>query len=347
MLVKDLDSLDLGFDIVIIGAGAAGCTLASNLSEKFKILIVDSRDFPRKKACSGIIVSEGKEFLGTGLDESILVEPYNLDIQYVDWDNNLENFSKKGFLNSDRYALDNFLFDKIRNKKNVSFMKNTSFLEFTNTRDGLHKVVMIESNGSVKPIITRYLVGCDGALSNVRKRVDSREVPFYIGVQEFIRSNQTIDKAYFIFDSEITDFYSWVIPKKPFIEIGALLEPRDSKEKFSLLREKIYKKFNISGDGMFNSAIVLRPNSVKDICLGKDSILLCGEAAGLISPSSAEGISYALRSGKYCADAFNSGKDPFSEYSANCKQIIVRLVEKFEKSRVISDKNKRKKMFKL
>jgi flavin-dependent dehydrogenase len=344
MIIKDLDSLDLGFDIAIIGAGAAGCILAANLSDKFKVLIIDSKDFPRKKACSGIIVTEGKEILGD-LDEGILVEPNLLDITYLDWDNNLEKQTKKRFLNSDRFALDNYLFDMIRNKKNVSFMKNTSFLQFTETKDGKHKVVLIESNGAVKPIITKYLVGCDGALSNVRKKIDSREIPFYIGVQEFIKSEEPIDKAYFIFDSQITDFYSWVIPKKPYIEIGALLEPKDSKEKFMILKKKISEKFKIKGDGMFNSAIVLRPGSQKDICLGKDSILLCGEAAGLISPSSAEGISYALRSGKYCAEAFNSGKNPLPQYIVNCKELVSRLSEKLEKSKLISDKSRRVKVF--
>ncbi|MFA6064554.1 MAG: FAD-dependent monooxygenase [archaeon] len=345
MIVKDLDSLELGFDIVIVGAGAAGCTLAANLSEKFKVLLVDSKDFPRKKACSGILVTEGKDFFGSTLDKRVLVEPKNLDITYVDWNNGSEKVSKKGFWNTDRFMLDNFLFDKVRNKSNVYFLKNTTFVEYTATHDGVHKVVMLEANGLVKPIIAKYLVGCDGALSRVRKKLDSHEIQFYIGIQEFIRSSIPVDNAYFIFDNELTDFYAWIIPKKPFIEIGALLDPKDSKEKFLLLKKKISEKFGITGEGIMNSSIVLRPSSSRDLFLGRDSVLLCGEAAGLISPSSAEGISYALRSGKYCADALNSSSDPLKEYSKNCKDLLSRIVEKFEKSRVLSDKNKRKRLF--
>ena len=227
MLVKDLNSVDLGFDIVIVGAGAAGCVLAANLSDKFKILIVDSRDFPRKKACSGILVAEAIDFFEGNLENTILVEPKKLDIEYVDWDNNLTKITKKSFLNSDRFALDNFLFDKIRNKPNIYFLKNTKFVEFTVTTDDIHKVIMLESNGFVKPIITRYLVGCDGALSSIRRKIAPKEIPFYIGSQEFVKSSVALDHALFIFDEEITDFYSWVIPKKPFIEIGTLLEPKN------------------------------------------------------------------------------------------------------------------------
>lgn len=345
MIIKDLDSIELGFDIVIVGAGAAGCTLAANLSENYKVLLIDSKDFPRKKACSGILVTEGIDFFEGSLDKSILVKPTKLDIIYQDWDNGTEKITKKGFLNTDRFLLDNFLFDSVRNKKNISFVKNTTFLDYTKTHDGVHKVIMLESNGLVKPIISKYLIGCDGALSRVRKKIDSREIPFYIGVQEFVKTNVLIDKAYFIFDSDITDFYSWVIPKQPYVEIGALLDPNDSREKFLLLKKKVSEKLGIVGEGVLNSAIVLRPNPSKDVLLGKDSILLCGEAAGLISPSSAEGISYALRSGKYCADALNNSSDPLKDYSKNCKDLISRLSEKFNKSKLISDKNKRKKLF--
>ena len=345
MIVKDLDSLELGFDIVIIGAGAAGCTLAANLSDNFKILIVDSKDFPRKKACSGILVSEAIDFFENNLDESVILKPSPLDIHYLDWDNSVQKFSKKGFLNTDRFVFDNYLFNPVRNKKNISFIKNTNFVEFTSTTDKLHKVVMLESNGLVKPIIAKYIVGCDGALSSIRRKIDSKNIKFYIGIQEFIKSDLLIDKAYFIFDNNITDFYSWVIPKKPYIEIGSLMDPSFSKERFALFKKKVGEKFNLFGDGIVNSAIVLRPSSLHDVCLGKDSVLLCGEAAGLISPSSAEGISYALRSAKCCADALNSGKDPLTEYSKNTKSILDRLSSKFEKSKALSDKNKRKKLF--
>jgi len=345
MIVRDLESLDLGFDIVIIGAGAAGCALAANLSEKFKILLVDRRDFPRKKACSGVVVKEGIDYFGGNIEKYLLNQPNYLDITYVDWDNALEKVTKKGFWNSDRFALDNFLFDSVRNKKNVHFVKHTSYVEFTTTKDNLHKVIMLESNGEVKPIISKYLVGCDGALSKVRAKVDPREIRFYIGLQEFIKSDIKFDKAYFIFDDEITDFYSWIIPKGPYVEIGSLLDPKDSNEKFLLLKKKLHQKFNISGDGVINSAIVLRPKSIKDICLGKDSVILCGEAAGLISPSSAEGISYALRSGKYCAEAFNSGQEPLKEYTNKCKELFDRLNEKFAKSKLLSEKVLRKKIF--
>ena len=55
--------------------------------------------------------------------------------------------------------------------------------------------------------------------------------------------------------------------------------------------------------------MIVRPAAPSDIVFGSGagSIALVGEAAGLISPSSAEGISYALRSGRSLAHALEPG----------------------------------------
>jgi geranylgeranyl diphosphate/geranylgeranyl-bacteriochlorophyllide a reductase len=346
MILKDINSVDLGFDIIVIGAGSAGCSFVNDISDKFKVLLIDSKNFPRKKACSGILVKESIKILGNKLNENLLVSSDKLDIQYVDFDNNLEQFSKKNFLNSDRFLLDDFLFNRIRLKKNVYFLKEASCIYFNFTSDKKYFVVVIESNGVLKSIICKYVVGCDGALSKVRKKIFFREIKYYIGIQEIIKVKHNFDKAHFIYDNSITDFYSWIIPKGKDLEVGALLDPSEAREKFNLFKKKIFKKYGFSGNGEVSSAIVLRPQSKKDICLGKDNIFLCGEAAGLISPSSAEGISYSMVSAKLCAKVFNENNDSFfKKYCIACDPLVKRLSGKFLKAKIISDVKKRKNFF--
>ena len=105
----------------------------------------------------------------------------------------------------------------------------------------------------------------------------------------------------------------------------------------------------IEGNGHVEAAMILRPDSLSEICLGSDNILLVGEAAGLISPSSAEGISYALRSGKLAAQAINqeyeNNSQAFVEYKHKIKPLIDRLHLKFEKSEKIKKHSTRKKFF--
>ena len=57
----------------------------------------------------------------------------------------------------------------------------------------------------------------------------------------------------------------------------------------------------------------MRPVKTQQLATGKEGIALLGEAAGWISPSSAEGLSYAFRSAFLLAQALNTGPDGFEK----------------------------------
>lgn len=64
--------------------------------------------------------------------------------------------------------------------------------------------------------------------------------------------------------------------------------------------------------------------------------MIIGEAAGAISPSSAEGISYALKSSLYLAQSLEEGIDGFLDrYKRNVKDIRLNLLLKNLKSPVM------------
>ncbi|HIH09601.1 MAG TPA: hypothetical protein HA254_02920 [Candidatus Diapherotrites archaeon] len=342
----ELNRLKFGYDIVVVGGGAAGCSFLGSLADnKYSTLMIDSRSFPRFKACSGILVNNSKGFFsGASLPPEVLSKPSAIDIVYQDWASNSEKHVKKNFINTCRKELDNWLFSKVLDK-NMSILENTKLVDFFYTHDKNLIVLLLEHNGKTTSVVTKYLVGCDGALSIVRKKIFSKNIRYYVAIQELI-SGFKLDRAYFIFDDEITDFYGWLIPKGDCVEIGAAVSPFKAKEKFDLFKKKVSEKFGITGDGKIESAIVLRPSSLDEIFLGKDSIFLCGEAAALISPSSAEGISYALLSGKYCAEAFNSNlKSKMESYKEKCKPLLKRLNKKFIKSRKMGNPEDRKLIF--
>ena len=56
--------------------------------------------------------------------------------------------------------------------------------------------------------------------------------------------------------------------------------------------------------------MVCRPSRLSQLCLGAQGVFLLGEAAGWISPSSLEGISWALKSGAALARCFSGPVDP-------------------------------------
>jgi len=339
------DDISPGYDIVVIGGGAAGCSFLYHLkNSKYSTLMIDYRSFPRKKACSGILVAQAKDFLESmPKPRGIFAKPNKLDFVYDDWDHNKQKNISKNFFNTYRYKLDNWLFSLLKNKE-IQVLESSKLIDFNFTKDKKFIVLFIESNGEIKTIVTKYLVGCDGAMSIVRKKISKKEIPMYVAMQEII-PNHKIKHAHFIYDEEVTDFYSWMIPKDNGVEIGSAVNPFKAKEKFEFFKKKVEYRTGIKGSGVIESAIVLRPTSIKDIYLGKENIFLCGEAAVLISPSSAEGISYALRSGKICAESFNhDSTNPFKTYIKNMDNLLKRLEQKFEKSKIISHKIKRKKL---
>ena len=345
-----LNDLKPGYEIVIVGAGAAGCSLAYHLNDSSNALLIDYRKFPRFKACSGILVHAAKEhFDGIQIPNEVFSNPKEIDFVYADWNNNVEKPIKKGFFNTYRENLDKWLFNRLKTKK-IEFCEKAKLIDFSYTKDKKHIVLMIESEGNIKNIVTKYLIGCDGATSMIRKKISTTQIPYYLAIQEVIPQEKVSPKTYFIYDDEITDFYSWVIPKNKSIEIGSAVKPENSKETFELFKRKVKEKLGIEGNGKMEAAIILRPDSFSEIVLGNENIILCGEAAGLISPSSAEGISYALVSGKKCAEAINSclekGKNEVLEtYKHNIKQLLERLKKKFDKSEQIKKHSTRKGFF--
>jgi flavin-dependent dehydrogenase len=75
------------------------------------------------------------------------------------------------------------------------------------------------------------------------------------------------------------------------------------------------------------------PKGIRDFCLGKDRAFLVGEAAGLISPSSLEGISYALNSAYELARILNSGiNNPVWRIRVKSIPMRVKLLIKYVKT---------------
>ena len=332
------------YDVVIVGAGPAGCTVAKYLSDRFNILMIDRANFPRDKPCGGLLVEESQHFIKQlePLD-FVFSRPKKLKLRLVDWDNNTDVKVEREYVNVVRNKFDYWLEQLIDNR--VTFMDNTELIDFFSRKDGTN--IVISNGNKTKVIKANYVVGADGAGSLIWKALHPRKIRTYVAIQETVNYKLN-SHAYFIYDHEVTDFYSWAIPKGDRTIVGAALPMvnGDIRAKFALLKKKAKKKLGVDGDyENRESSIILRPESIKDLVLGKDNILLVGEAAGLISPSTGEGISFALRSGKMCAHALNNLKDVEKEYKKLCQPLVDEISDKILKSNALSDVKTRTKVF--
>jgi flavin-dependent dehydrogenase len=112
-----------------------------------------------------------------------------------------------------------------------------------------------------------------------------------------------------IFDAELTDYYGWTIPKAGQLLVGAAFPAgRGVSARFDeLVRRLRANGFRLGREVSRSACAIARPKTPGQLLVGRGRIVLVGEAAGFISPSSAEGISFALRSGADLAHAASCG----------------------------------------
>jgi len=311
------------YDITIIGAGPAGSTLARLIGDKYKVQLIDSRDLDTTvpasgdtKCCGGLLAPDAQAMLsemGLGLPRQVLVDPQIFVVRTMDIQQNLERYYQRYYINMDRQAFDRWLVSLIPDSVEKRF--GTRFTGLSTIEGGFE--VELKGGGQRKKLRSRIIVGADGGSSSVRKTAYSRSPTpdVYFSIQERVKSPSPLPYFTAIFDREITDYYSWVIPKDDHLLIGAALKPRfETTTRFELLKDKLSDRgFRFGETVQREGATIMRPTAREHLLTGTDGVVLLGEASGWISPSSAEGISYAFKSALCLADALAESMDGFEE----------------------------------
>lgn len=306
------------FDIAIIGAGPAGSTLAKEVGKKCKVLLVDKKDSlikkPLGKCCGGLLAPDAQKILGEAglaLPKDVLVDPQIFAVRTIDFQANAERFYQRFYLNFDRAKFDKWLLSLVSSA--VDFRNNAVLQDFTRQDDHFELKIFSEGKSSIER--AKVLISAEGASSQIRRKIGGKNLPkTYVAVQEWFEAKEVLPYFSAIFDTEITDFYSWTIPKDNFLLVGsALLNDKYTNDKFELLKSRLRNYgFNFGKKVRREGALIFRP-SAGDVFFGAENIGFVGEAAGLISPSSSEGLSYAIRSALAMAKALNDGLDGFLE----------------------------------
>lgn len=316
------------YDIAIIGAGPAGATLARLIGKDFRVLLIDRRQmtFPSigsttfQKCCGGLIAPDAQEMLarfGLGVPKQLLVGQQLFTVRTIDFDNFLEQYYQRHYLNIDREKFDRWLVSLI--PPTVTLRSECIFKGFQE-KEGQTEVLFSGKDGQTYSEYTKVLVGADGAFSRVRKQLGrTGSTPkMYISIQEQFESDSVLPYFSAIFDQSITDFYAWTIPKDDYLLLGAALPLyQNPTTRFELLKSKMCNYgYKLGKSIKKNGAFLRRPQRFNEIVTGWKNVILIGEAAGWISPSSAEGLSYAFKSALALAESFQANPDnPMKVYA--------------------------------
>jgi len=308
------------YDVVIIGAGPAGSTLARLVGPRHRVLLVDRRPLGREwepgdpgKPCGGLLAPRAQAELarqGLGVPRQAVAGPQLFAVRTLDVEARLEQLYQRFYVNVDRERFDRWLVSLVPDRVDVAFGWRAESID---TTGDVPFVSFATPGGGRAGVEARLVVGADGASSLARRAVphSGREPRTYTAVQGVFSASWTQPHYGAVFDRRLTDFYGWTIPRGDSLVAGAAFgSARDANERFGRFIDVLREHgFALGEERSRASARVVRPARPTDIALGAGSVVLVGEAAGLISPSSAEGISYALRSGAALALALGPGLD--------------------------------------
>lgn len=317
----------LKYDVVVVGAGPAGCMAVINAPSWMRILMVESADLPRDVTCGGVLSAQSYELLSRyGIPESVFCKPKYLDRRlYEPGQKDSSGIQGDIYFNIEQIRLDRWLLDKAFSRDGIEAWPQSRFTSVQASKSGDRLRVHIEKSGRRRTVETRYIIGADGVDSSVRCSGGWKAPACCLTMQEKIISEGASIDSFLAFMSNDKDFYGWVIPKGDQLLIGAGYDgsSRNIAERFRSFREFLSGQHGIDGITSQPARIqtVTRMRSRRQITTGTSNLLLAGEAAGLTSAWTGEGISYALASGAMAGMSLGSDS-PAPVYREYIKQLM-------------------------
>jgi geranylgeranyl reductase len=293
------------YDVVVVGGGPSGATAAEDLARSgHKVALIDRAG--RIKPCGGAIPPRlirdfhiPEDQLVAKITTARMISPTGRRVDIP-----IEN----GFVGMvDREHFDEFL--RHRAQEAGADRVTGTYTRITRDSGGTHVHYRDKETGEDRALTTKMVIGADGARSNVAKTEvkGGDKIPYVIAYHEIIespgpRGEYHPERCDVIYDGRISpDFYGWVFPhgKSASVGMGSFVREVDLKKATADLREAsgLADCPTIRREG---APIPLKPLDEWDN--GRD-VVLAGDAAGVVAPSSGEGIYYAMVGGRVAAIA--------------------------------------------
>lgn len=313
------------YEIVVIGAGPAGCNFARLVdSKKYTVLVVDGSERKGEKVCGGLLSPDAQELFAKYnicLPKDVLVSPQLFSVRTIDLELEPIRYYRRSYMNLNRVKFDQFMQGMLPDQVEIVRAGCKSVLQKQDTY-----LLELQVGDETVKISCNYLVGADGASSVVRRCLFPEEkIQRYVSIQQWFPAEDENPYYSCVFDHATSPSCSWIFFKDGYLVFGGAFEPEHCRKAFEEQKRKLIERGIVPGDVFGNpvkteACMVSRPHIFQGIYRGDGRAFLLGEAAGFISPSSFEGISYALASGEALAKAFEKGENQKQIYKIYCKK---------------------------
>jgi geranylgeranyl reductase len=300
--------------VAVVGSGPAGSSAAETLAKAGIETFLFERKLDNAKPCGGAIplcmVSEfdlPPEIIDRRVRKMKMISPSNVEV-----DINIEKEDEYiGMCR--REVLDGFLRDRA-SKLGAQLINGTVHkLEIPTTDSQPYTIHYADHSdgsleGTAKTLKVDVVIGADGANSRIAKAIDAGDYNYAIAFQERIRLPEDKMAYYndlaemYVGNDVSTDFYAWVFPKYDHVAVGTgtmKVNKADIKKLQAGIRARAANRL-AGGEIIKVEAHPIPEHPRPRRVVGR--VALVGDAAGTVTKSSGEGIYFAAKSARMCAE---------------------------------------------
>jgi geranylgeranyl reductase family protein len=312
-------------DVIVVGAGPAGATLAYELAKRgIGVLVLEKEKLPRYKCCAGGVTSKAAKLLDFDISEVTEDIIYEVSFTFNMGSPYLGQYGQPLIYTVMRDVFDYFLVKKAQQLGAV-LMDGQKVTQIQVSAD------WVEISTADNIFRSRLVVGADGAYSVVARELGmGRSIQHVAGIESEIvvpegemvkwKSRVHIDLGC------IPGGYAWVFPKRNHLSVG--VGCLASKARYlSRRHQKFLNSLDIGSYTIARSSSHLIPTCTKGKLVWQDKAVLLGDAAGLADPLTGEGIYNAILSAQLAAPVIENslvkGKVGLQDYQEAMEEKIV------------------------
>lgn len=338
--------------VAVVGGGPAGSSAAETLAKAGIETYIFERKLDNAKPCGGAIplcmVSEFElppEIIDRRVSKMKMISPSNIEVNIGQ---TLKDDEYIGMCR--REVLDSFLRDRSA-KFGANLINGTVYqLDIPSGNSEpytLHYAdhSLGEAKGVMKTLKVDLVIGADGANSRIAKAIDAGDYNYAIAFQERIRLPEDKmayyeDLAEMYVGTDVSpDFYAWVFPKYDHVAVGTgtmKVNKARIKDLQAGIRQRAAKR--LEGGTIIKVEAHPIPEHPRPRPI-RGRVVLVGDALGTVTKSSGEGIYFAAKSARMCAEtiveASNKGQKIPTE--ADLQQFLKRWNKQYGTTYLVLD----------
>lgn len=316
------------WDVIVIGAGPAGAMAAyCAASAGARTLLLERHELPRRKLCGGGLIGASMRSLPEGFVIPAVDETSVASISFDGHDMGSRAATAPFVAQIDRATFDNALAEcactagaELRTGVLVESVEEHS-----------ETVTLHTSSGDLS---ARVVIGADGSAGRMSRIVGARFAQVDLGIETELAADEQAAGSWrgrILLDfADRAGAYAWVFPKGDRLMVGAIAEKGEAGWEKDYLAA-VTRSVGLEHLPVVHSEGHLTRCRASDSPVGRDRLLLAGDAAGLLEPWTREGISFALRSGRAAGECAAAAlADPAAMQTAYVAALSVELIPEME-----------------